>query len=115
MKTTPENLKALFNKAFKEAESGNFWTPKKEGERIGGKIIKIEKGKPSKTVKKPSRIITLENIYTGKVISFFEKHVIAERFKELGVKLGDVVAIEYGGAKMKGNRVEYHKFHVVKV
>lgn len=116
MKKTKVDI-AKFSKAFEEAKQSGLWNPSKVGDAIGGKLIKIEKQKPSKKIKNPSRIITIQNEYTGKAVSFFEKTVIAERFKELNIKIGDVIGIQYDGAKMSANgkKVEYHKYIVVKI
>jgi hypothetical protein len=103
----PIELKKL-NQLLKEGGSTNIWNPTKAGEKIIGQIKQFREIKKSGKVKKPSRLIILETAEGEKGV--WEKTVIASRFLELGVKVGNVIGIEY-----KGKVKNYHNYSVAKL
>lgn len=113
-KLTPQELSKLQAALKTESTKTGFWSPEKAGETILGVVSKIATVVNKKGSKKiSSRVVTLETPEGEK--AFYLKTVLEKRFKELNVKIGDKIGVEYLGAKMDGKKISYHKYAVVKL
>lgn len=116
-----ENIeRTLDEKLDKKNEKLPAWKPK-EGDRMKGVFLNAAKGKGDEW--EHLIFLTVEELGTKTQYSVLQDRVLESQFKELGIKPGDIIALEFLGWKENkkgkidrktGELMKYKNWKVVK-
>jgi len=95
-KLTPIEQKKL--QELLKAGQSPIWKPKKEGDILFGIVKEIRKVESKKGKKKISSSLCKVESFDGEK-AFWMSTVIMSKFKELNIKLGDKIAVQFKGKK----------------
>ena len=107
-KMTPAE-KSKLDGMLKAGGQSPVWKPK-AGETLYLKISELRKIETKKGKKLIKSVLVTGHKFTGEQISFWQSTVIESKFKELGIKLGDRIAVQF-----KGKKKNYNDYAVAKL